>query len=54
MKWNYSDRNLSGKQFFKESSWRYYENIRTGGRTKKTGTWIFDILPEDIAPAVEQ
>ena len=50
IKWNYSDRNLSGKQFFNESSWRYYENIRIGGRAAKTGTWVFDILPEDLEP----
>ena len=43
--WSYSDRDLPGKQFFKESSWRYNE------RKKKDlilATWVFDIRPEDI------
>ena len=48
--WNYADRNLSGKQFFKESSWRYYPNIeeqyQNGGYIG--ATWVFEILPEDL------
>jgi len=42
--WNYSDRDLPGKQFFKESSWRYNEN----GKVIINAIWVFDIMPEDL------
>ena len=45
-KWYYLDKDLPDKQFFKESSWRYYENMRSGD--KITAIWVFDIMPEDI------
>ena len=42
--WNYSDRDLPDKQFFKESSWRYYKNPKAS----MDAIWVFDIMPEDI------
>ena len=47
-KWSYLDKDLSGKQFFKETLWRYYE--RPGGSFEAaiTATWVFDIMPEDL------
>ena len=47
-RWRYLDKDLPGKQFFKETFWRYYE--RPGGRftTAITAIWVFDIMPEDL------
>ena len=47
-KWSYTDKDLPDKQFFKESSWRYYE--RPGGYDPAgiTAIWVFDIKPEDL------
>ena len=48
--WSYQERDFTGKQFFKESSWRYYPNIeeqyQNGGYIG--ATWVFEILPEDL------
>ena len=50
--WNYTDRNLPGKQFFKETLWRCYhflnENTNSRYEVHKRTVWVFDILPEDI------
>ena len=45
--WNYMDKDLPGKQFFSEPSWQYDETTDSHGNLLVT--WMFDILPEDIA-----
>jgi len=42
--WNYADKDQPDKQFFKESSWRYYKNPKAS----MDAIWVFDIMPEDI------
>jgi hypothetical protein len=46
-RWNYSDKDMPGRQFFNESSWQYHEEI--GGEGEIKATWTFEILPEDIS-----
>ena len=50
--WNYTDKNLPGKQFFKETSWRCYHfpnvNPNNNYEIHTRTVWVFDILPEDI------
>ena len=43
-RWRYLDKDLSGKQFFKESSWRYHKNPKAS----IYAIWVFDIMPEDL------
>jgi len=45
-RWRYLDKDLPGKQFFKETLWRYYEKIISGD--KITAIWVFDIKPDDL------
>jgi len=43
--WHYGDKELPGKQFFNESSWRLYR-YKDGQYT--SATWVFEIWPEDL------
>lgn len=47
--WNFADRNAEGRQLFSESFWRLYIK-KSEQYTEQTYIWVFDILPEDIAP----
>ena len=47
-RWRYIDKDLSGKQFFNESSWHYYQFHRSRDKEHITAVWVFDILPEDL------
>ncbi len=44
-KWNYSAKNMPGKQFFNPSTWRHtvVEEV-----SSVTNTWTFEILPKDL------
>ena len=45
-RWSYSDKDLPGKNFFKEFGWRQHkQDERNGGITI---AWVFEILPEDL------
>ena len=44
-KWNYSDRNEPGKQFFNPSSWRHTVDEND---FEVSNTWLFEIRPEDL------
>lgn len=46
--WNYVDRNAEGRQLFNESFWRLYIK-KSKDYTEQTYTWVFDIVPTDIA-----
>ncbi len=47
VKWNYVDRDLSGRQFFNESSWSLVKS-RGEREDELKKTWIFEIKPDDI------
>ena len=50
--WCYSEKELPGKQLFKESSWRCYQllcnNTYFSNSTYLRTIWVFDIFPEDL------
>ncbi len=46
--YRYVDRDLVGKQFFKESSWFHYKINVSSQEVDKKYIWVFEILPEDI------
>jgi hypothetical protein len=46
VKWNYSDRNGPGRQFFNPSSWKH--SLEGDGEYYVRNTWTFEIRREDI------
>ena len=48
--WSFSDRNISGKHFYKENSWKYSRHIIASYKKGDNieATWVFEILPEDL------
>lgn len=48
-KWEYMDRNAGGRQIFHESYWRLYTQ-KYSHSDEVNFIWVFNILPEDIAP----
>lgn len=45
VKWDYLNKDLPGKQFFKEGSWQRKQSSKGDNIDV---TWFFEILPEDI------
>lgn len=48
-KWKYMDRNAAGRQIFHQSYWQLYTQ-KEGHSDELNFIWVFNILPEDIAP----
>lgn len=47
--WRFADKNAVGRQLFNESYWELY--TKTYSQSDELNlTWVFDILPQDIAP----
>jgi|GEM_PF-438950 len=46
--WNIEDRYLSGKEFYKESSWKCYRYRSNYNGNFIGAKWVFEILPEDL------
>ena len=54
-KWIYGGTDMPEERFFKEASWRFFtkEGTECNLANDEVFIWVFDILPEDIAPGVE-
>lgn len=53
--WVYASENMQGERFFEERSWRFYiiDGSVINWGNEELYVWVFDLLPEDIAPEVE-
>lgn len=49
-RWEYTDKDTQERQFFRQSSWRFYHNDKIAC---VEFIWVFDILPEDIRSETE-